>query len=71
MKGCIYEISKQMMATGTKILLELDQVNKLEATKKNIPQRGYPSPVLLSGSKVIDGEGRMIVIAVGKNSKQG
>ena len=34
-------------------------------------QEDDPSPVVISGSSVISGEGKILAIVVGKNSRQG
>ena len=38
---------------------------------KDIHAHDIPSPIMLSGSKVLSGDGKMIIIAVGKYSAMG
>ncbi len=47
---------------------------KIELENKgiqNISHSSIPSPIILSGTKVISGTGRMVVINIGKNSAIG
>lgn len=42
-----------------------------EGNKEGANVHDIPSPLMLSGSKVLSGEGKMVVIAVGKFSAIG
>lgn len=42
-----------------------------EGTKDNCGSHEVASPILLSGSRILSGEGKMVVIAVGKLSALG
>jgi magnesium-transporting ATPase (P-type) len=42
-----------------------------EGNKDGASAHDVPSPLMLSGSKVLSGEGKMVVIAVGKFSAIG
>jgi magnesium-transporting ATPase (P-type) len=42
-----------------------------EGSKDDAGAHDIPSPIMLSGSKVLSGEGKMVIIAVGKLSALG
>lgn len=46
--------------------------NTLEMCVKNgVKDKYCPTPVLLSGSEIISGEGKMLVLLIGKDSQMG
>ena len=42
-----------------------------EGGKQYVSAHEVPSPILLSGTKVLSGDGKMVILAVGKNSALG
>ena len=69
--GIIFEAKRVQMdessITGESHLIEKRDVKMTEDTKSTERE----DPFLISGSRVIDGAGLMIVLVVGKNSRVG
>ena len=51
----------------------LDKRNEIiaEGGKNSASHHDVPSPIMMSGTKVLSGEGRMIVMVVGDNTCEG
>lgn len=68
--GILFMVSSDMMADESSITGESD------AVKKGIPkdfskENKKLQPFLISGSKILDGDGEMFVCQIGKNSRFG
>ena len=42
-----------------------------EGGKQYVSNHEVPSPIVLSGTKILSGDGKMVILAVGKNSAIG
>jgi magnesium-transporting ATPase (P-type) len=42
-----------------------------DGSKGNCDKHHVPSPILMSGSKILNGEGKCVIVAVGDNSIEG